>query len=237
MLQPEDPTPTLPTSPHELPPLAQLGAVTGRFIHDLANEISCAATVASLLCTGENNTPPEEEDLKELSAALERSSRLIHQFGATVRSLRPPPQPVPATTLLPEIQKVLVTYPTLKFQPASKAPYNTTAVICHPTWLAHCIDFAARAYATLPGSIVTLDIVPVASVKPPVEYYAYDKPKFYLKIAFIPPKNEIPEDLQNTNPQENLPLFITRELLRHLHGFTLLPTADIPTFSLYLGCS
>ncbi len=173
--------------------------------------------------------------MDELSAALERASVLIHRFGATVRSLRPPPESIPCAELLPQIKTVIANYPTLTLDLASTM-FDSAAATCHLDWLVHCVDYAARLYSSSPGR-VTIDIISAKSVTPPVEYYAFDKSKRFLKIAFVGETGEIPEELELTKLEENLPLLVVRELMRHIRGFSLIPsTKNGPEFGIYLGC-
>lgn len=213
-----DPDSTEPVpSPFELPPLAQLGAVTGRFVHDLANDISSAATLMTLIAEPDSGSAPAKEDLDELNAALERAVTQIHHFGATVRSLRPAPEPVPYSQIEGSIQALGTHHGLSLTVDPSVTP--TTLVLCHPSWLLHCLDYTARLHPA-PETRVTLSLVPAKSVTPPVDFYSIDKPShlFSVVIAF-PADASIPA--LNEKKTENQPYFITHELLRHMRGFLL----------------
>lgn len=207
------------SSPFELPPLAQLGAVTGRFVHDLANDISSASTLLTLISEPDTpGAPPAKEDLDELTAALERAVTQIHNFGATVRSLRPAPEPHPYSLITQQIQALFEHY---------QIPYTTapslkpeTEILCHPTWLLHCLDYAARLQ---PGknTAVTLSVVPAKSVTPPADFYSIDKPTQLFQATFQYAGKEASSQLASTTP-DNQPYFATHELMRHMRGFLLL---------------
>lgn len=218
--------PAAPSS-FELAPLSQLGAVTGRFVHDLANEISSAATLMTLIQEPDSGTTPAKEDLEELNAALERAVTMIHHFGATVRTLRPPPEPIFYAKLAAPIQALFAHHGIALTVDSSVT--NETLVLCHPDWLLHCIDYAA---ISCPGTArsATVSLVPAKSVTPPVDYYSIDKPThlFAVTVTATPEKATPPP----VKTSENLPLFVTRELLRHMRGFLL--NAD-GTFSIYLA--
>lgn len=217
-------------SPFELPPLAQLGAVTGRFVHDLANDISSAATLMTLIAEPDSGNAPAKEDLDELNAALERSVTQIHHFGATVRSLRPPPEPVPYPQIAEQIKSLFTHYGiALTVDPAIT---DDTEVLCHPTWMLHCLDYAARLY-TAPTAQAKISLVPAKSVTPPVDFYSIDKPTHWFEIALsFPAPKEDRSPIENS--RENQPLFVTRELLRHMRGFLLqTTTADSLVLSFY----
>lgn len=217
-------------SPFELPPLAQLGAVTGRFVHDLANDISSAATLMTLIAEPDSGNAPAKEDLDELNAALERAVTQIHHFGATVRSLRPPPEPVPYPKIAEQIKSLFTHYGiALTVDPAIT---NDTEVLCHLTWMLHCLDYAARLYAA-PMAQAKISLVPAKSVTPPVDFYSIDKPTHWFEIALsFPATKEAQSPIENS--RENQPLFVTRELLRHMRGFLLqTTTADSLVLSFY----
>jgi hypothetical protein len=224
-----------PRSPFSIEPIGQLGAVTGRFVHDLANEISCAATVMSLVHDIETEGPPSKEDLDELNSALERAVALIHRFGATVRTLRPPPVPIVFSELLPKIREFFSHYKALPLTLAAKIPDPTDDVVCNAAWLIHCIDYGARLFAPCSGT-ATLSVVAAAKAKPPVDYYSVDKAPSFLKISFTAANCPDLPTLNLSKIDENMELFITRELLRHMRGFLVIKSEkDHAELSIHLG--
>lgn len=219
-------------SPFELTPLAQLGAVTGRFVHDLANDISSAATLMTLISEPDSGNAPAKEDLEELNAALERAVTLIHHFGATVRTLRPPPEHISFSILRPKIEAFIATIPSITLNIES-SPEPDTAIICHPDWLIHCIHYLATLADHRPTQACVAQ-VSAKDVKPPADYYSIDKATHYLKISLL---SSEPYPITTTNTSENLPLFVTRELLRHMRGFLLGLEKGSSKVEIHLPCA
>lgn len=204
--------------PFSLPPLAQLGAVTGRFVHDLANEISSASTILTLIQDPDMAGAPPKEDLDELDAALQRAVTLIHTFGATVRALRPSPEAIPFEQLQPSFEALAQHHSAVTLN-LDDSLSSAGSVICHPDWLMHCVEYGLSAVGHEPRTL-SLTLTPAKSVTPPADYYAYDKPTHFLEIN-IYAQSAVPAETVTTPPEENLSYFVVKELLRHMRGFLL----------------
>lgn len=213
-----------------LSPLAQLGAVTGRFVHDLANEISSASTILTLVQDPEMAGAPAKEDLDELDAALQRAVTLIHTFGATVRALRPSPEPIPLAELQSKIEAFFSSVTALPLK-SEVSLDPQTAVICNVEWLLHCISYLAAM--SKPGNATaSLSLVSAKEVKQPADYYSIDRATHYLKIAVI---SDHSMDVPTKPSEDNLPFLVARELLRHMRGFLLYtPQGSGSEFGIYL---